>query len=192
MKTGVRKAVAGMLVVTMTSSVVPPAWAGTIDTESALTSDRERILVVLDRPDVQTALEARGVSAEDAKARIAALTDAEVAELGAQIDSAPSGAKNPLAILALPVVVVVGAAYLVGLLLGGIVSLAVNGVRGEKHADAVQKRTDQSTTLEEKRATRRALLEERRAARAAKRAARAASKRSTQAAYPSVMKAESR
>lgn len=128
MKKEIRKAVAGLLVVTMTASAVTPAWAETIGTESALVSDRERILVVLDRPDVQAALEERGVSADHAKARIAALTDAEAAQLVQQMDSAPAAAGgNPLAILVLPVYLVIGAVYLVALLIGGVVSLASKG-----------------------------------------------------------------
>ena len=125
MKTEIRKVIAGALVVTMAcSGLTPAAWAGTIGTEGALASDRERVLVVLDRADVRSALEAQGVSAEQAKARVEAMSDAEAAQLAQQIDSAPAGAKNPLAILLLPVYLVIGAAYLVALLVGGVVSLA--------------------------------------------------------------------
>jgi len=124
MKTGIRKTVAGMLIVAVTSSGVSPAWAETIGTEVALASDRERILVVLDRDDVRSALEARGVSVELAKQRVVALTDAEAAQLAQEIDFAPAGARNPLAILAIPVYLVIGAVYLVALLIGGIASLA--------------------------------------------------------------------
>ena len=115
MKAGTRKAMAGMLVVTMTSSVVTPAWAGTIDTESALRSDRERMLVLLDRPDVQAELEARGVRTGDAKARIEALTDAEAAQLAQQIDTAPAGAGGSgiEMIVLLPIYLVVGTVWLV-------------------------------------------------------------------------------
>ena len=115
MKPGIRKAVAGMLVVTMTSSVVTPAWAGTIGTESALGSDRERMLVLLDRPDVQAELKARGVRADDAKARVEALSDAEVAQLAAQIDSAPAGAGGSgiEMIVLLPIYLVVGTVWLI-------------------------------------------------------------------------------
>jgi hypothetical protein len=119
MKTQVRKVIAGALIVAMGSSgVMPEAWAGTIGTESALASDRERILVAFDRPDVRSALEARGVSADEAKARIAALTDAEAAQLARQIDSAPAGAGgNPAGIVLLPIYALVGVIRLVGLVL---------------------------------------------------------------------------
>jgi hypothetical protein len=125
MKNEIRRAMAGVLIATTVSSGLPPAArAGTIGTERALASDRERVLVVLNRADVRSALEARGVSAEEAKARIEALTDAEAAQLAQQIDSAPAGARNPLAILVIPVVLVIGAVYLVALLIAGVVSLA--------------------------------------------------------------------
>lgn len=135
MKTELRKTIAGLLMITVTSaSLSETAAAGTIGTESALAGDRERILVVLDRPDVRSMLEERGVSAIEAKARIDVLTDAEAAQLAQQIDSAPAGARNPLAILAIPVVLVIGAAYLVALLIGGLVALA-SKASSSKQAD---------------------------------------------------------
>ena len=134
MKTELRKAIAGLLVMTVTASLSGPASAGTIGTESTLASDRERILVAVDRPDVRSMLEARGVSAQEAKERIDALSDAEAAQLAQRIDSAPTGARNPLAILAIPVVLVIGAAYLVALLVGGLVALA-SKASSSKQAD---------------------------------------------------------
>jgi hypothetical protein len=49
------------------------------------------LLGVLERVEVQNQLQAHGVSIEQAKARIAALTDVEAAQLAAQIDSLPAG-----------------------------------------------------------------------------------------------------
>jgi hypothetical protein len=46
---------------------------------------------LLDRADVRAALESRGVSAADAKARVAALSDDDVDQLAAKIDSLPAG-----------------------------------------------------------------------------------------------------
>jgi hypothetical protein len=89
---GLRRLIARFLIVTTTSALATPqAHAATISTEAAVVPDRERILVLLDRPDVGRQLEAYGVKPADAKARIAALTDAEVAQLAAGIDSAPAG-----------------------------------------------------------------------------------------------------
>jgi hypothetical protein len=53
---------------------------------------RARLLATLERADVAAALAERGVSVDAAKARVAALTDAETAQLAAEIDKAPAGA----------------------------------------------------------------------------------------------------
>lgn len=111
-----RNAIVGTLVATLT---VMPAWAGTIDTESALRSERERILVLLDRPEAIAALEARGVSASEARARVQALSDTEVAALASRMDTAPAGAGgNPAGIVLLPILVIVAAARVFALVLG--------------------------------------------------------------------------
>lgn len=55
-----------------------------------------RLNEVLSRADVAAALQARGVSLEQARERVAALTDAEAAHVAAQIDSAPAGAADVL------------------------------------------------------------------------------------------------
>ena len=57
----------------------------------ATPAERDGLLRILARPDVQSQLAARGVSLEQAKARVAALSDAEAAQLAAQIDSLPAG-----------------------------------------------------------------------------------------------------
>jgi hypothetical protein len=88
-----RNLVASTLIITMTSTLlVSPAQAGAIATETALARDRQVVLLALVRPEVRGALEAHGVDQEAAEARVAALSDAEVAKLAAQIDNAPAGA----------------------------------------------------------------------------------------------------
>jgi hypothetical protein len=52
---------------------------------------RDGLLRVLERADVQQQLQAHGVTVEQAKSRVAALSDAEAAQLAAQIDSLPAG-----------------------------------------------------------------------------------------------------
>ena len=54
---------------------------------------------LLDRSDVRAALERRGVSAEQAKSRVAALSDAEAEKLAAKLDSLPAGAGGFEAVL---------------------------------------------------------------------------------------------
>jgi hypothetical protein len=58
-----------------------------------------RLQSLLDRADLAAALRERGVSAEQVKARVAALSDAESAQLAAQIDNAPAGGTDVLGTL---------------------------------------------------------------------------------------------
>jgi hypothetical protein len=57
----------------------------------ATPNDRAQLLGVLERAEVQSQLQAQGVSLAQAKARVAALSDAEAAQLMAQIESLPAG-----------------------------------------------------------------------------------------------------
>jgi hypothetical protein len=82
-----RRLVASLLIFSLITPL--PAHAGMVTTHEAL--DRDRITSVLDRADVQAQLQAYGVSPSEVKARIAALTDEEAAELAARIDSLPAG-----------------------------------------------------------------------------------------------------
>jgi hypothetical protein len=79
-----RRFVAALLIVSLTL----PAHAGMIAT------DQGRMIELLDRAEVQAQLQAYGVSAAEVKARVAALTDEEAAELAARIDSLPAGGVN--------------------------------------------------------------------------------------------------
>lgn len=83
----VRRLVAMLLIVSLAAPL--PLQAGMIGTGDLL--QRERIHEFLDRSDVQAQLLARGVSPQDARARVAALTDAEAAQLAARIDELPAG-----------------------------------------------------------------------------------------------------
>ena len=64
-----------------------PVQAGMLPVDA----DRTHIYNVLDRDEVRTQLEARGVNPADVKARVAAMTDGEAAQLAGQIDSLPAG-----------------------------------------------------------------------------------------------------
>lgn len=59
-------------------------------------AQRERVNELLTRADVAAALQERGVDMTQAQARIAALTDAEVAHLAHTLDTAPAGASDVL------------------------------------------------------------------------------------------------
>ena len=57
----------------------------------ATPTEHQGLLRILERADVQQQLQTHGVSLEQAKARVAALSDAEAAQLMAQIESLPAG-----------------------------------------------------------------------------------------------------
>jgi hypothetical protein len=82
-----RRLMASVLILSLALPL--PLQAGMVSTESAL--ERARIVAVLERSEVQHQLRAYGVSPDEIKARVAALSDTEAAELAARIDSAPAG-----------------------------------------------------------------------------------------------------
>lgn len=53
--------------------------------------DREKIVSMLSRDEVQSELVARGIDPMEAKSRVAALTDDEASSLATQLDKAPAG-----------------------------------------------------------------------------------------------------
>jgi len=75
---------------------VPNAQAGMISSEQVIAShtaqlERERVRAVFDRQDVREQLQALGVDADAARARVDALTDNEVATINGKIDNLPAG-----------------------------------------------------------------------------------------------------
>jgi hypothetical protein len=58
-----------------------------------------RLHAALDRADLAAMLQARGVQADEMRARVDALTDAEAQQMVAQIDQAPAGASDIVGIL---------------------------------------------------------------------------------------------
>jgi len=89
----IRRFVAAVLVLSLAMPL--PSQAGMLGTESALAANqRGEVNRLLDRPDVQSRLEAYGVKSADVKARVAALTDEEVAQLAAKIDGLPAGGEG--------------------------------------------------------------------------------------------------
>ena len=90
-----RRFVASLLIISLALPL--PAHAGMVATEQLL--DRERIVTLLERADVQAQLKAHGVSPGEVKARVAALTDSEAAELAARIDELPAGGVSILGVI---------------------------------------------------------------------------------------------
>jgi hypothetical protein len=72
-----------------------PARAAMLPTDTA-NGERARVLGVLERDDVRTQLQAHGVDPAQVKARVAAMTDDEAAQLAGQIDSLPAGGTDVL------------------------------------------------------------------------------------------------
>lgn len=67
---------------------LPQAHAGMIPTEG---SERERVLTLIERPEVAAELEKMGIAPDEAKARVSAMTEAEVASLAGRLDTAVAG-----------------------------------------------------------------------------------------------------
>lgn len=68
------------------------AAQGVASADADAASQRAHVLSYLDRPEVVAGLTERGVSADQARARVAALTDADVTQLAHTLDTAPAGA----------------------------------------------------------------------------------------------------
>jgi hypothetical protein len=103
-----QRAVASLLVVCVCGISVPlPAVAAMIDTPSvAASSNRDRLASMLDRADVVAQLELHGVDSADIKARVAALTDDEAAQLAGKMDSLPAGGLLELILVVFLVLVI--------------------------------------------------------------------------------------
>jgi len=96
----IRRLIASLLMICMALPL--PSQGAMLPSDSALgAAQREEINRLLERADVQSRLQAYGVSAEDVKARVAALTDGEVAQLAAEIDSLPAGGDSIIGALVL-------------------------------------------------------------------------------------------
>lgn len=94
-----RRTVAALLSVSLLSSgaawAAPSALIGTEELAAAAapaSDSRARLNVALQRADLIAALQERGVSVAELRARVDALSDAEATQLVAQIDQAPAGA----------------------------------------------------------------------------------------------------
>jgi hypothetical protein len=89
----IRRIVASFLILCLGAMSVPvPALAGIVGTDAVLAgAERERLAGLLERGEVQARLQALGVDPADARARVEALTDAEAAQLAAQMDQLPAG-----------------------------------------------------------------------------------------------------
>lgn len=94
-----RRAVAGLLVVCLSAVGMAPAYAGIVNSDAVIAgAARGQVASVLERSEVQARLQAMGVDPAQVRARVAALSDEEAAQLAARLDELPAGGSDVLAI----------------------------------------------------------------------------------------------
>ena len=108
MKNTARRALTSLLVSSIVFSgmaqAAPTALIGTEQAAAAMqpaprSEAHARLQAALDRDDLASMLQARGVSTDEMRARVNALTDAEAQQMVTQIDQAPAGASDVVGIL---------------------------------------------------------------------------------------------
>lgn len=95
----IRRLIASLLILCLALPL--PSQAGMIATDAG----RERLEQLLERADVQARLEALGVDPAQVRARVAALSDDEVAGLAQRIESLPAGGADIIGALLLVFIV---------------------------------------------------------------------------------------
>jgi hypothetical protein len=85
-----------LLAAALLGAQVAPAQAAMVGTAQALAAeqgrlDRNELVSLLEREDLQRQLSALGVDVQHAQERVAALTDAEVARINQQVAELPAG-----------------------------------------------------------------------------------------------------
>lgn len=110
-----RALVAGTLTAFLGTVVPAPALAAVVDTAIVIDAQQRAqslatVNAALDRADVQQKLSSLGVDPAQAKARAAAMTDAELAQLSQRLEQLPAGG-DVLAIVGLVFVVLLVLEY---------------------------------------------------------------------------------
>jgi len=96
----IRRLVAALLVLCLSTTGMLPAYAGIVSTETVIAgTERGQIAGVVQRADVQARLQAMGVDPLEVQARVAALSDEEAAHLAARLDDLPAGSSDVLGVL---------------------------------------------------------------------------------------------
>jgi len=97
------------------------AYADLVGTDEAAASvepakpdaDRERLRAFMDRPEVVEKLKAMGVTPDEAKARVAAMSDKEVHMIAGKLDMLPAGGRLTNNDLLLIVVIILAVVLLI-------------------------------------------------------------------------------
>lgn len=104
----IRRALASLLISsTVFSGLAHAAPTALISTEQAAAATQAasrseahaKLHAALDRADLAAMLQARGVSTDELRARVDALTDTEAQQMVEQIDKAPAGASDVVGVL---------------------------------------------------------------------------------------------
>lgn len=89
------KSVSRVLILTVFLLPLQPIQAAMVPTDQVLApqqqSDRDKVIAFLGRADVAAQLQALGVSPDNAKQRVDALTEQEVQRIAGNIDTLPAG-----------------------------------------------------------------------------------------------------
>ena len=99
------RAIASFLVVVLVSTGMPvEVQAASVGTGQALEAgradeQRASLRALLERDEVREQLQSLGVSADDARARVDALTDDEVAAVAGRLEELPAGASSVVGVL---------------------------------------------------------------------------------------------
>lgn len=107
-----RKAGSLLLAASLLGTSITPAQAAMVGTSQVLAAeqgslDRARLASLLEREDLQRQLAAMGVDVQQARDRVAGLTDAEIAQLNQRIGALPAGGDTVLGVFVLLLLVLV-------------------------------------------------------------------------------------
>jgi hypothetical protein len=95
-----------LLSASLLGASIAPAQAAMVGTAQVIAAqqgslDRARLASLLEREDLQRQLRAQGVDIQQARERVASLTDAEVARINQQFEQLPAGSDSVLGVLVL-------------------------------------------------------------------------------------------
>lgn len=91
--------IASFLALTMLSINLTPVYAGMMTTTDAIqleqgAVERAQLVSLLEREDVRDQLAGMGVDPEEAKQRVAAMTDQQIQELNQRLETLPAGSST--------------------------------------------------------------------------------------------------
>ena len=87
--------------------------AASVEPAKPVADDRERLRAFMDRPEVVEKLKAMGVTPDEAKARVAAMSDKEVHMIAGKLDMLPAGGRLTNNDLLLIVVIILAVVLLI-------------------------------------------------------------------------------